>query len=59
MTCRTPEGLLPQALRSLDAIRLASATRLQPDLHAFVAYDKRLLSAAEEVGPPTASPGAS
>ena len=52
-------GALPQPIRSLDAIHLASALRVRADLTAFVAYDKRLLAAADEVGLPIASPGAS
>lgn len=49
-------------LRSLDAIHLATAAiladRSNDALHAFVTYDKRLLSAAETAGLPVASPGA-
>lgn len=45
-------------LRSLDAIHVASALRVGQQLTAFVAYDKRMLSAAAEVGLPTAAPGA-
>jgi predicted nucleic acid-binding protein len=45
-------------LRSLDAIHLATALELSPELSAFVAYDKRLLTAAEGVELPVASPGA-
>jgi predicted nucleic acid-binding protein len=52
-------AILPFAVRSLDAIHLASAVRLGEGLQAFVAYDKRLLAAAEQAGLPTASPGAS
>lgn len=52
-------GALPQSLRSLDAVHLASAIRVSDDLLAFVTYDKRLLAAAAEVGLPTAAPGAS
>ncbi|WP_433263984.1 type II toxin-antitoxin system VapC family toxin [Actinosynnema sp. CS-041913] len=48
---------LTAELRSLDAIHLASALRLRGDLDAFVAYDKRLLVAADGMGLPTASPG--
>lgn len=45
-------------IRSLDAIHLATADAiLGDDLTALVAYDKRLLAAAESVGLPTASPG--
>ena len=58
----TPElldtaGSLPGMLRSLDAIHLATALRLRGDLHSLVAYDHRLLAAAEQAGLPTASPG--
>ncbi|CCH34293.1 type II toxin-antitoxin system VapC family toxin [Actinosynnema sp. NPDC047251] len=52
-------GALPLLLKSLDAIHLASALRLRGDLDAFVAYDKKLLVAADEMGLPTASPGTS
>jgi predicted nucleic acid-binding protein len=52
-------GELGHSVRSLDAIHLVSAIRLKRDLQAFVAYDKRLLQAAEEAGLPIASPGAS
>lgn len=49
-------ALTPPALRSLDAIHLASALILADDLAAFVTYDKRLLVAAREAGLPVASP---
>jgi predicted nucleic acid-binding protein len=49
---------LTSVLRTLDAIHLATACRLRGDLHAFVAYDKRLLGAAEDVGLVTVAPGA-
>jgi predicted nucleic acid-binding protein len=52
-------GTLSAELRSLDAIHLASALRVRVDLAAFVAYDKRLLTAADEMGLPIASPGTS
>jgi predicted nucleic acid-binding protein len=48
--------LPPQRLGTADAIHLASALTIRRDLSAFVAYDKRLLDAAAEVGLPTASP---
>ncbi|WP_033437652.1 type II toxin-antitoxin system VapC family toxin [Saccharothrix sp. NRRL B-16314] len=51
-------GALPLPLKSLDAIHLVSALRLRGDLDAFVAYDKRLLAAADDMGLPIASPGA-
>jgi predicted nucleic acid-binding protein len=50
-------GALALPLRSLDAIHLASALRIRAYLDAFVAYDKRLLTAADEMGLPIASPG--
>jgi predicted nucleic acid-binding protein len=49
-------GVRPQALRTIDAIHLASALTLRRELTAFVAYDKRLLAAAKDAGLPTASP---
>jgi len=52
-------GRISQPLRSLDAIHLASALRIRDSLHAFVAYDKRLLQAAELAGLSITSPGAS
>lgn len=58
----TPElldaaGAMPGPLRSLDAIHLATALRLRGDLQALVAYDRRLLDAANLLGLPVASPG--
>jgi predicted nucleic acid-binding protein len=50
-------GALALPLRSLDAIHLASALRIRAHLDAFVAYDKRLLTAADDMGLPVASPG--
>ncbi|MDT3399810.1 type II toxin-antitoxin system VapC family toxin [Streptomyces sp. B1866] len=43
-------------LRSLDAIRLATAEELRGELAAFVTYDKRLLTAAQGLGLPVAAP---
>ena len=43
-------------LRSLDAIHLASAMRLAPELTAFVVYDKRLAAIAEGFGLPVLAP---
>jgi uncharacterized protein len=51
-------GALPGALRSLDAIHLATALRLRDGLHWLVGYDHRLLDAARQAGPPAVSPGA-
>lgn len=44
-------------LRSLDALHLASALALDPDLDTFVAYDQRLLMAARAAGFAVAQPG--
>jgi uncharacterized protein len=43
--------------RSLDALHLASALSLDPDLETFVAYDARLVTAAGAVGLAVAQPG--
>ncbi len=45
----------PGSLRSLDAIHLATAVLLDADL--VVAYDSRLVAAAEELGFASLSPG--
>ena len=45
------------ALRTLDALHLASAYVLQPGLLALCAYDHRLTAAAVAVGLPVVSPG--
>jgi uncharacterized protein len=45
-----------RGLRSLDAIHLATARVLGPDLDAVVSYDDRLVRAANEAGLPTLSP---
>jgi predicted nucleic acid-binding protein len=50
-------GVRPATMRAIDAVHLASALAIRRDLTAFVAYDKRLLSAAKDAGLPTASPG--
>ncbi len=47
----------PVALRTLDAIHLASAMQLGPELRSFVTYDRRLAAAARDAGLPVASPG--
>ena len=46
-----------RGLRSLNAIHLATARVLGPDLDAIVSYDDRLLKAAGDAGLPTVSPG--
>jgi predicted nucleic acid-binding protein len=49
-------ALEPPSLRSLDALHLAAAMALGPDLAGIVAYDDRLIAAAVELGLPVASP---
>jgi uncharacterized protein len=50
-------GQLPgSALRSLDALHLAAARTLGPDLAGIVTYDDRLAGAAGALGVPTARP---
>ncbi|MGM1064368.1 hypothetical protein [Saccharothrix sp. Mg75] len=44
-------------MKSPDAVHLASTPRLREGLTAFVAYDERLLTAADEIGLPVAAPG--
>lgn len=44
-------------LRTLDAIHVASALRLGPELHAFVTYDRRQASAACDLGLTVEVPG--
>ncbi len=46
----------PSALRTLDAIHLASALRLGDGIDAFVTYDDRLAEAARAVGLPVVRP---
>ncbi len=48
--------LAPADLRSLDALHLAAASTLGPDLAGVVAYDRRLLDAAAARGITTHSP---
>ena len=47
------------ALRSLDALHLASALAVRTALTAFVAYDLRLQAGAAAAGLPTIAPGES
>ena len=51
-------SVTPPLLRTLDAIHLASALVLKPELDAFVVYDRRLAAAAAALGLPVSSPGA-
>lgn len=47
--------LSSEFVRTLDAIHLASALRIEAD--ELVAYDRRLTNVAAEIGLPVASPG--
>lgn len=47
----------PVALRTLDAIHLASALSLEDDLGALFSYDRRMLAAAELAGIVALAPG--
>lgn len=50
-------GLLgPGALRTLDAIHVATARYLGSDVDALVTYDRRMIEAAGRLGLPVASP---
>jgi hypothetical protein len=46
----------PVTLRVLDAIHLASALALMPEIDAFVTYDDRLADAARAAGLPVVRP---
>ncbi|HEV2953839.1 MAG TPA: type II toxin-antitoxin system VapC family toxin, partial [Candidatus Dormibacteraeota bacterium] len=48
--------LEPRDLRSLDAVHLAAAMSLGPELGAFVCYDRRLAEGAIARGLPVVSP---
>ena len=47
----------PASIRSLDAIHLAAAQRLEVGLEALVTYDRRMVDAAQMAGLRVASPG--
>ncbi len=47
----------PTSVRSLDAIHLATAQRLETGLEAIVTYDRRMAAAARVAGMLVASPG--
>lgn len=42
--------LEPATLRTLDALHLATALSLSDDLGVFIAYDERLIAAAQRHG---------
>lgn len=45
-----------QILRSLDAVHLAAATRIGPDLRSVITYDHRMHQAADALGLPVVAP---
>jgi predicted nucleic acid-binding protein len=49
-------GLQPVLLRTLDAIHIATALALGPELNAFVTYDERMAEVARAVGLPVVRP---
>ena len=49
-TLNQAAALLPHDLRTLDAIHVATALRLQDDLTALVTYDDRMADAARGLG---------
>ncbi len=53
---RSAANLEPPRLRSLDAIHLATALVLEPELTAVVTYDTRMQEAAAALGMPVAAP---
>ncbi len=55
-TAHIAGAVAPAALRTLDAIHLATALRLAPGLDAFVTYDDRLAAAARAIGLPVVRP---
>lgn len=48
--------LAPPALRTLDAIHLATAVALHGEIDAFVTYDARMADAARSLGLPVVRP---
>jgi predicted nucleic acid-binding protein len=49
-------SLQPVVVRTLDAIHVASALALGPELDAFVTYDDRMAEAARALGLPVVQP---
>jgi uncharacterized protein len=54
---RDRAAVLPPGVRTLDAVHIASAQVIGPNLNALVSYDRRMLQVAHAVGLPTAAPG--
>jgi len=55
-TGRLAGALEPAGIRTLDAIHLATALQMLPQLDAFVTYDDRLADAARALGLPVVRP---
>lgn len=53
---RAAGAITPTGMRTLDAIHLATALQLLPDIDAFVTYDDRLADAARALGLPVVRP---
>jgi uncharacterized protein len=53
---RAAGGLLPDEMRTLDAIHLATAQQLGEDLAQIVTYDARMKTAADALGLKVAAP---
>lgn len=53
---RSANSIGPLLLKALDAIHLATAQALGPELDAFVTYDDRLAEAARTLGLPVVRP---
>ena len=54
---RDGAALLPQGLRTLDALHVASAQALGESLDVLITYDRRMFDVAHAVGLPVAAPG--
>jgi uncharacterized protein len=48
---------LPGPVKALDALHIASAEQLGPELKALVTYDRRMAEVARQRGLPVVSPG--
>jgi predicted nucleic acid-binding protein len=54
---RDGAAMLPQGVRTLDALHVASAQALGENLDALITYDRRMFDVAHAVGLPVAAPG--
>ena len=54
---RRASGIQPPALRTLDAIHVATAQMLGSDLGALISYDNRMLGSARMHNLPRLAPG--